>query len=108
MGGVYRPGNCVCYFMIYFFIVSLMFCLLNMMDLENFSLLTKGFSVFDIKFLGFLVVSLIRLAGLPPTIGFAMKWSIIVGILPNYFVFLLFLVFGSLLSLYYYVCVIFS
>lgn len=107
MGRLCSPVSCVCYFFIYSFIVGMLFFLLRFIEFRNFRRLGKGFRVFEIKFLRFLVLLLVSLAGLPPTVGFAIKWSIFVGVLPGYYLVLLFLVLGSLISLYYYLCVVF-
>lgn len=73
VGRVYGPVGCVCYFLIYGFLVGLLFYLLRVVELVNFEVLVKGFRVFSVKFLGLLVLLLVRLAGLPPMLGFAMK-----------------------------------
>lgn len=105
VGRIYRVVRVLCYFVIYSIIVGFMFYVLSYVELGRYENLSKGFGVIDVKFLGFLVVLLITLAGLPPTLGFAIKWSVFLGVVARCPVALVFLLVGSLLRLYYYLCV---
>lgn len=107
VGILCRPVRGVCYFLLYSVLVVLLFFCLSYMDLYRFRRLGKGFGVPSVGILSCLALSLVRLAGMPPTIGFAIKWSVFITILPEFYLVLLFLVLGSLVRLYYYLCVIF-
>lgn len=107
VGILCRPVRGVCYFLLYSVLVVLLFFCLSYMDLYRFRRLGKGFGVPSVRILSCLALSLVRLAGMPPTIGFAIKWSVFITILPEFYLVLLFLVLGSLVRLYYYLCVIF-
>lgn len=91
--------------MIYSIVAIILFYFLSLTELNSYSRLSKGFRVTRAKSLRILALLLVTLAGLPPTIGFAMKWSIFVRILPEAPLVLIFLVLGSLISLYYYLCI---
>lgn len=107
-GGIYRFSRVVFYFVVYSLIAVILFYMLYVVELDSYLRLAKGFRLLDVKFLGVLALLLVTLAGLPPTAGFAMKWSIIINVLPESPLVLAFLVGGSLLRLYYYLCVRFS
>lgn len=107
-GGIYSVTCCICYFIIYTIISVILFFVLRVVEVVRYSSLRKSYSLVDVKLLRVLVFLLVSLAGLPPTLGFAMKWSVFLAVLPNSFVVLGILVFGSLLRLYYYLCLGFS
>ena len=108
VGALFNPICGFCYFLIYSIMVFSFFLLLNHLDLVRFESLGKVFGLLNINGLSFVRMCLIRLAGMPPTIGFAIKWSVFLGLLPDFYLVLIILVLGSLLRLYYYSCVVVS
>lgn len=103
-GGIYSSVSSICYFLIYRRISVILFYVLRVAEIRRYLSLSKGYRVMRVKYLGILVLLLVRLAGLPPTLGFAIKWSVFLAIIPHSLLALSALVIGSLLSLYYYLC----
>nr|YP_009499366.1 NADH dehydrogenase subunit 2 [Scutopus robustus]AWL21425.1 NADH dehydrogenase subunit 2 [Scutopus robustus] len=89
------------YMMLYFLLSSIIFCLGHT---YNFSLITISPSQKMVFFFG-----LLSLGGMPPLTGFIMKWFAISTIsLHSCFFLLSVLLIGTLLSLYYYLSLLFS
>nr|YP_009239752.1 NADH dehydrogenase subunit 2 [Turritella bacillum]AMM72630.1 NADH dehydrogenase subunit 2 [Turritella bacillum] len=96
------------YFLVYVLISICIFISLWAMDSGNL----KNLSVLSLSSKGevfsFLVM-LLSLGGLPPLLGFIPKWAVVsTGVSTGFWGFLLFLVFGSLISLFYYLSLFFS
>lgn len=108
MGSLCNPISGVSYFLLYSLLVRLLFFLLGYLDFSRFSRLGGGFRVSSVSAFTCLSLCMVRLAGMPPTIGFSIKWSVFLGMLPGLYTVLAMLVLGSLMRLYYYLCVIFS
>nr|YP_010688223.1 NADH dehydrogenase subunit 2 [Pillucina pisidium (Dunker, 1860)]WBR65417.1 NADH dehydrogenase subunit 2 [Pillucina pisidium (Dunker, 1860)] len=107
-GSLCSPFSGVCYFLLYSLLTGVFFILLSYMNLEGYQSLGGSFSPVSIGVLLLMSSFLVGMAGMPPTIGFAMKWSVFLALLPDWCVLLSLLVVGSLLSLYYYLCMISS
>lgn len=106
---MYRILGAISYFLLYAVIRGFLFYFLSVIRITSYKRVTKIFGTVRIDYLLFLGVLVLSLAGLPPTIGFSMKWVIILVLCSmKSFVVVSFLVLGSLLRLYYYSCLAFS
>lgn len=94
------------YFIIYLVIVGFLFYFLSVIEVNSYKGLLKGFRGVRVKLIVILRLFLLTLAGLPPTVGFSMKWAIFLGVVSaKGFLAMGVLVAGTLLSLYYYICI---
>lgn len=108
VGRIYNITSAVVYFFIYFIIVGFLFYFLSVIEVNSYRGLLKGFRGVRVKLIIILGLSLLTLAGLPPTVGFSMKWAVFLGVVSaKGFLAIRVLVAGTLLSLYYYVCISF-
>lgn len=73
VSSLYSPIGCVYYYCFYCFAVVVVFYLVGHLELGNLKRVCGSFRLFDVKFIGVLIIVLVRLAGLPPTVGFAIK-----------------------------------
>lgn len=104
VGGIIRVVGAVLYFVIYGLINCFLFYYLYVVEVRNYCSLLKNFSGVRVKQLLVLRLLLMRLAGLPPTVGFSMKWAVIL-VAASYSIFVVgILMVGSVLRLYYYSC----
>jgi len=95
------------YYMVYFFISLSLFLLFSTVGYGRVSQL---FGLITNKFILLIImIVLVSLAGLPPFTGFFAKWIVFQEILlNNQIFFLIFLVLGSVFSLYFYLNLFFS
>lgn len=106
VGGVYRVVSAVVYFFLYFIVRGFLFCLLSAVEVWSYGRLSKGFRGVRVKYLWFLRLGFLTLAGLPPRVGFSIKWCVFWAVLSaGGFYTIVGLVVGSLLRLYYYMCI---
>lgn len=73
MGSLCNPISGVSYFLLYSLLVRLLFFLLGYLDFSRFSRLGGGFRVSSVSAFTCLSLCMVRLAGMPPTIGFSIK-----------------------------------
>lgn len=105
---MYNITSAVVYFIIYLVIAGFLFYFLSVIEINSYKGLLKGFRGIRVKLIIILRLSLLTLAGLPPTVGFSMKWAIFLGVVSaKGFLAIRVLVVGTLLSLYYYICMSF-
>lgn len=104
VGGVFRVVGAVVYFVLYAVIMGLLFYFLAVFEVGNYLILLKGVRGVRVKQLLILSILLITLAGLPPTIGFSMKWAVISAVVLCSPISASLLLIGSTLRLYYYSC----
>lgn len=101
---MFRVVRVVFYFFMYAVIRGFLFYYLSVIEVGSYCALLKGISGVRVKQLLLLSLLLMTLAGLPPTVGFSMKWAVVsVVALHSRFGVGLLLV-GSILRLYYYSC----
>nr|YP_009742324.1 NADH dehydrogenase subunit 2 [Cryptonatica andoi]QID90419.1 NADH dehydrogenase subunit 2 [Cryptonatica andoi] len=95
------------YFMVYILVSLCIFMNLwymNLSIMKNLNMLTK----FSISMSSSLMIMLLSLGGLPPLLGFISKWIVIVSSMNNIFwSFLILLILGSVMSLFYYLSLYF-
>lgn len=104
VGGIYTVVGMAMYFFLYSFIRLMLFYYLSLAEAGSYCGLLKGFSGVAVKDLQLLGLMLVTLAGLPPTVGFAIKWCLFAPIsLERVFVSGV-LILGSLLGVYFYRC----
>nr|WNO18540.1 NADH dehydrogenase subunit 2 [Cellana toreuma] len=98
-----------CYYSVYFVVSICLFCVLGILGSKGMGHFNSFFK--DKEFvmgLGFMSV-LLSLGGVPPMLGFFGKMIVIFnGMLVSNFLFISLLIFGSLLSLYYYLVLFFG
>lgn len=108
-GGVYRILRAVIYFLLYAVIRRFLFYFLSVVRITSYKRVCKIFGTVRIDYLLFLGILILRLAGLPPTIGFSIKWAVVLVVCSiKGFQTIIVLILGSLLRLYYYTCLAFS
>lgn len=106
---MYSILRAISYFILYFIIIRFLVYFLSVIRVTSCERVSKIFGTVRIDYLLFLRLLWLRLAGLPPTIGFAIKWAVFLGVCSGGGLFtVVFLVLGSLLRLYYYGCLAFS
>lgn len=107
-GGMYRVISFMIYYCIYFLVMWVLLFLLSLLEVRSYKSLSKGFRGVGVKYLMPLALALLTLAGLPPTVGFSIKWAVFWGIVSagGYYTIVTLMV-GSLLRLYYYICMAF-
>nr|DBA44238.1 TPA_asm: NADH dehydrogenase subunit 2 [Symmetromphalus regularis] len=97
------------YFLIYFFIT---FCIFLGMWQSEMNLIFQAFSSFlgkNLMLRFFIIILLLSLGGIPPLLGFVPKWVVLSLASSTDMVFILiFLILGSLMSLFYYLSLMFS
>lgn len=95
------------YFLVYRFINLRIIIILGNFNLKSLSILrSKRVSISFFLVLAFMFISL---AGLPPFLGFYPKIIVVyMGMSDGYYVFLLMLVLGSLINIFYYLNIFFS
>lgn len=101
---MFRVVRVILYFILYAFIRSFLFYLLSVVEVRSYYSLLKGIRGVRVKQLLLLSLLLITLAGLPPTVGFSMKWAIVSVVALHRMVGVGLLLVGSVLRLYYYSC----
>nr|YP_010713307.1 NADH dehydrogenase subunit 2 [Mesobuthus eupeus]WDA95757.1 NADH dehydrogenase subunit 2 [Mesobuthus eupeus] len=95
MGGIY--------FLVYFFLNVFVILLLEKMGVVKLNqLLFSGSEKFGIFLL------MLSLGGFPPLLGFFPKWGIILSLLASDFFLMVFMIFSSLVNLYYYFRLMYS
>jgi len=96
------------YFSIYLIISVSIFLTLWYINLNNVKNLTDLITPDPWKTLS-IIVMLLSLAGLPPLLGFISKWVVVSSsISSNFWIFLFFLILGSVIRLFYYLRLYFS
>lgn len=104
VGGIYRIRGMFIYFFFYVLINVGLFYYLCIIETRSYFSILKGFRVIGVGELQVLRLFLVSLAGLPPTIGFTIKWCVFAPICVRRFMICGFLVLGSLLGVYFYSC----
>lgn len=107
VGGIYSISAMFVYFFIYRVINFILFFYLSIIETGFYGSLLKGFRSVGVGELQVLGLLLVVLAGLPPTIGFTIKWSVFVPVCAARFIVGGFLILGSLMGVYYYRCLVF-
>nr|YP_010956275.1 NADH dehydrogenase subunit 2 [Kroppcarcinus siderastreicola]WMY25239.1 NADH dehydrogenase subunit 2 [Kroppcarcinus siderastreicola] len=90
------------YFLIYFIILSTIISMFSKLNIFTFSSLIQYYH--NNSYLYFLIIiNLLSLGGLPPLIGFIPKW-LLIQLMINYYLIipLIFMLFSSLITLYFY------
>nr|YP_009378352.1 NADH dehydrogenase subunit 2 [Solemya velesiana]ARH10784.1 NADH dehydrogenase subunit 2 [Solemya velesiana] len=106
-GGMFNYTSMIIYFIIYFTISVFLFYFLWLKEKSQFRQLSySSFSNLNEKML--FSVLILSLGGLPPLIGFAGKWLIITELFLVEPTILIFLILGSLISLFYYLMLFFT
>lgn len=106
VGGIFRFLGVVVYLLLYSIVRGFLFCLLSAVEARSYGRLSKGFRGMKAKYLWLLRLGFLTLAGLPPGVGFSMKWCVFWVVLSaGGFYTMVGLVSGSLLRLYYYMCI---
>nr|QRV62415.1 NADH dehydrogenase subunit 2 [Graptodytes pictus] len=95
---------------IYFFIYSFInMTIIYMLNKFNINMLKQMYSsINDYKINFFLILNLLSLGGLPPFLGFLPKWIIIQNLSFKFFFLILFMIFMTLITLYFYIRVSYS
>ena len=106
VGGVYRPVGAVIYFCLYRIITGVLIYHLSAVEINSYEFSLKGFRRVRVNKLLVLRVLMLTLGGLPPTLGFSIKWVVVcrVASFSPFYAFVL--VFGSFVNLCYYVRVV--
>lgn len=104
VGGLCEFIRVYVYFVLYFMIMGLLFWYLKVIEVRRYGGLAKGYRGVRVKYLLVLSVMFLTLGGLPPTIGFSIKWSVFLRVVNCSLIVSGVLILGSLLSLYYYRC----
>lgn len=92
------------YFFFYVLVNLWLFYYLSVVEVRSYVGLLKGIRVVGVGELQVLRLLLVRLAGLPPTVGFAIKWCVFAPVCIRRVVVCRVLVLGSLLGVYFYSC----
>lgn len=106
-GIIFSVFSFVIYFVVYALVRIFLFYQLSSIEVNRYSSLLSGFGLRGGRELVTLRLLILTLAGLPPTIGFSIKWSILFAVRVYSFIIALFLVLGSLITLYFYSCLSF-
>lgn len=103
--GLMFSGRSVMWYLLFYTIINIfLFYFLHILEINNYISLLKGASLFNIKDLMVLSIFLLTLAGIPPRIGFSIKWCIFLVVGFHSIYASLVLVLGSVLCIYYYRC----
>lgn len=95
------------YYIIYSLINLYIITLINLFGIKNIRVIRLGgTSVFHLVFIGGIFLSL---AGIPPFLGFFPKWMVLFNLIKeSIFVYMILMLLGSLINIYYYLVVIFN
>nr|YP_009773428.1 NADH dehydrogenase subunit 2 [Chiton albolineatus]QIZ12642.1 NADH dehydrogenase subunit 2 [Chiton albolineatus] len=99
---------CCLYFILYSFILMSAFFLMMIQETKNSK---QFFNIFmwSNSFRALLLTMILSMGGMPPMLGFFMKWMVLSSLIMTKFYFISFiLIMGSMISLYYYLTLSFS
>nr|QIZ12539.1 NADH dehydrogenase subunit 2 [Tonicina zschaui] len=99
---------CFLYFVVYSFLLIMVCLLFIFMEIKNNKQFSSVF-LWKKEFRVYFCLSVLSMGGMPPMLGFFMKWFVLMKLsLSSLFFISLFLILGSMVSLYYYLILSFS